>query len=55
MGTWNGAERDLVILATQDSGLLGREVETPLFELARMLVCFYHVTSRIVNANHGIM
>ena len=26
----------------------------PLFEIARLLVCFYHITSVIVNANHGI-
>jgi hypothetical protein len=26
-----------------------------LFELARVLVCFNHVASIIVNANHGIM
>jgi hypothetical protein len=27
----------------------------PLFEIALVLVRFYHVASIIVNANHGIM
>jgi hypothetical protein len=27
----------------------------PLFEIARVLVRFYHVASVIVNANHGIV
>jgi hypothetical protein len=27
----------------------------PLFEIAFVLVCFHHVASRIVNANHGIV
>jgi hypothetical protein len=31
------------------------KVNSPLFELARVLVCFKHVASVIVNANHGIM
>ena len=28
---------------------------SPLFEIARVLVRFNHVASRIVNANHSIM
>jgi hypothetical protein len=28
---------------------------SPLFEIARVLVCFDHVASRIINANHGIL
>jgi hypothetical protein len=28
---------------------------SPLFEIARVLVRFDHVASRIVNANHSIM
>jgi hypothetical protein len=34
-------------------GALGKN--SPLFELALVLVRFDHVASRIVNANHGIM
>ena len=30
-------------------------LRSPLFKLARVLVCFNHVSSGIVNANHGIM
>jgi hypothetical protein len=29
--------------------------DCPLFEIARVLVRFNHVTSRIVNADHSIM
>jgi hypothetical protein len=32
----------------------GRQANSPLFELARVLVRFDHVASRIVNANHSI-
>jgi hypothetical protein len=28
---------------------------SPLFEIARLLVCLDHVASFIVNANHGVM
>jgi hypothetical protein len=30
-------------------------LNSPLFEIARVLVRFDHVASRIVNANHSIM
>jgi len=33
----------------------GASQNSPLFELAPVLVRFYHVASGIVNANHGIM
>jgi hypothetical protein len=32
-----------------------KKVNSPLFELARLLVRFYHVATFIVNANHSIM
>jgi len=31
------------------------KVESPLFEIALVLVCLAHVASFIVNANHSIM
>src|SRR5439155_4840999 len=31
-----------------------REQLSPLFEIARVLVCFDHVASIIVNADHGV-
>jgi hypothetical protein len=33
---------------------LMRTNRSPLFEIARVLVCFDHTASRIVNADHGI-
>ena len=30
-------------------------IALPLFEIARVLVCFDHIASVIVNANHSIM
>jgi hypothetical protein len=30
-------------------------IGSPLFELARVLVRFDHIASRIVDANHGMM
>jgi hypothetical protein len=35
--------------------LLDGKVNLRLFELARLLMRFYHVASFIVNANHSIM
>jgi len=32
-----------------------RKDPSPLFEIARVLVCPNDIASRIVNANHGIM
>jgi hypothetical protein len=32
----------------------GRQVRSPLFEIALVLVRFDHIASFIVNANHGI-
>jgi hypothetical protein len=32
-----------------------KKVNLPVFEIARVLVRFDHIASRIVNANHSIM
>jgi len=32
-----------------------REKTSPFFEIALVLVCFDHIASRIINANHSIM
>jgi hypothetical protein len=32
-----------------------KKANSPLFEIARVLVRRYHIASLIVNANHGIM
>jgi hypothetical protein len=42
------------LLPPNESRQIGREKLT-LFEIARVLVCFDHVASIIVNANHSIM
>jgi hypothetical protein len=34
--------------------LLDEKVNLPLFEIARVVVCFKHVASFIVNANHSV-
>ena len=52
---------DLVIVSvsseTEDKFEDAMEVtaRSPLFEIARLLVCFNHFASFIVNADHGIM
>jgi hypothetical protein len=41
-------------LSRTQKGFYGLVSDSPLFEIARVLVRFDHVASRIVNANHGI-
>src|SRR5437870_2372003 len=41
--------------AKERSTRCGKKVNSPLFEIARVLMCLNHVASVIVNANHGIV
>jgi hypothetical protein len=55
-----GSQRRLRALRHNKSFLAGsamgcKQKTSPLFEIARVLVCFDDIPSIIVNANHGVM